>query len=64
MTTVLLIRHGSTDIMDRGVGGRSEGISLNTAGRAEARELVVRLAGIPLHSIYSSPQQRARETAL
>ena len=38
------------------------GVSLNEQGRGQAQELAQRLAGAGIATIYSSPQQRTRET--
>lgn len=63
MTRFLLVRHAAHDWLGRGLAGRLPGVGLNEAGHAQARELVQRLAGLPLAAICCSPQQRARETA-
>jgi broad specificity phosphatase PhoE len=63
VTDFLLLRHAAHDWIGRGLAGRAEGIGLNEKGRAEAQELVERLAHRPVDAIYSSPRQRARETA-
>ena len=62
-TTILLIRHGSHDRLDKVLCGRMEGVGLGDAGRAEAARLGGRLKGEGLAAVYSSPLQRARETA-
>jgi probable phosphomutase (TIGR03848 family) len=62
-TTVLLVRHGSTDHLGHVISGRMEGVPLNDAGRREARRLAERLRGEDLAALYTSPVQRARETA-
>jgi broad specificity phosphatase PhoE len=62
--TVLLIRHASHGLLGRILCGRSEGVQLSEAGRAEAATLADRLArGPTLAAIYASPQRRTRETA-
>jgi broad specificity phosphatase PhoE len=63
MTTFLLARHGSHDWLARGVPGRLAGVGLNDDGQRQARELVDRLRPRRVQLVYSSPQQRARETA-
>jgi probable phosphoglycerate mutase len=60
---LLLVRHGMTDLTARQLIGRTAGISLNDAGRAQAAALVGRLQGLPLEGLYSSPLERALETA-
>jgi probable phosphoglycerate mutase len=64
MTLILLIRHGENDFTRTGkLAGWTPGVSLNDPGRQQAQALVERLKGVPLHFIYSSPLERARETA-
>jgi broad specificity phosphatase PhoE len=64
MTRILLIRHGTTGVMYDRLCGRTPGISLSELGRREAEQMsrwVVREHTIS--SIYSSPLERASETA-
>jgi len=63
MTRFLLIRHGMTDLVDKAVAGWAPGVHLNDEGRAQAAKLAERLAGAEVKAIYSSPLERARETA-
>jgi probable phosphomutase (TIGR03848 family) len=63
MTIFYLIRHGNTDYMDRILVGRRPDVHLNAHGRAQAERLADRLERIPIEAIYSSPLERARETA-
>lgn len=63
MTAVLLIRHGDNDQVGKRLAGRTPGIHLNDKGRRQAQELVGSLAQIPIEAIYSSPMERAVETA-
>ena len=63
-TTLLLIRHASNDLLkEHRMGGRMPGVHLNEQGRAEAEALADRLARTDLAAVYSSPMERARETA-
>lgn len=62
-TTFLLIRHAAHDLLGRTIAGRMPGVSLNERGRAQAQELAQRLVPLPLAAAYSSPLERARETA-
>jgi probable phosphomutase (TIGR03848 family) len=63
MTKFLLIRHATNDTVGKRLAGRMAGLSLNEAGRAQAHHLAGRLAGLPIAAIYSSPLERAVETA-
>lgn len=63
MTKFLLIRHATNDTVGKRLAGRAAGVSLNEAGRAQAEKLAERLAGLPAAAIYSSPLERAVETA-
>ena len=61
--TLFLIRHGQTEWSKVGKHtGRSD-IPLTDQGRAEARDAARTLAGWSLERAFSSPLQRARETA-
>jgi len=63
VTTFLLVRHGSTDWVGKALAGRLPGVGLDAAGRVQAQEVANRLAGRAIAAIYSSPLQRAVETA-
>ena len=63
MTRLLLLRHAAHDWLGRGIPGRMPGVSLNDEGRSQAHALAQRLADAAIDAIYSSPQQRTRETA-
>jgi probable phosphoglycerate mutase len=60
---VLLIRHGLTDEVGHVLTGWKPGVMLNPEGRAQAERLAERLARVPLGAIYTSPIDRARQTA-
>jgi probable phosphoglycerate mutase len=63
-TRILFIRHGTTDYLTaRRLACRLPGIHLNEEGRAQAQVLGGRLANISLAAVYSSPMERALETA-
>jgi probable phosphoglycerate mutase len=62
-TLVLLVRHGTTPTTGRVLPGRAPGLHLSDAGRREAEKVAERLAGLSLAAIYTSPLERARETA-
>ena len=60
---LILIRHGETEW---NVSGRYQGqtdIPLSDRGRAQAEALGRRFASIPVDAVYSSPLQRAYDTA-
>jgi probable phosphoglycerate mutase len=63
MTRLYLIRHAATDLLAERIAGRLPAVPLSAAGREEAARLARRLAEREIRAIYSSPQQRARETA-
>jgi probable phosphomutase (TIGR03848 family) len=64
MCILLLIRHGINDYIQAGrLPGRLPGIHLNENGRAVTKSLADRLSNIPIRAIYSSPLERAMETA-
>jgi probable phosphomutase (TIGR03848 family) len=63
VTTFLLIRHGSTALVGNTLAGRLPGLHLDAAGRKQAQELALRLEKREIAAIYSSPLERARETA-
>lgn len=63
-TTLLLVRHGETEYVARGImSARMPGVPLNEKGRAQAAAVAQALAGAPITRIYSSPMERAMETA-
>jgi len=64
MPIILLIRHGENDYVKTGkFAGRIPGVHLNEKGQQEAREIADGLKDVPLSAIYSSPLERALETA-
>ncbi len=63
MTTFLLIRHGENDFTGKRLIGRLSGVHLNDCGRKEARAIAEHLNHQELTAIYSSPLERAMETA-
>ncbi|MEA4906878.1 MAG: phosphoglycerate mutase [Chloroflexi bacterium] len=63
MPILLLIRHGENDYMYRGLAGRLPEIHLNQKGRQQAVKLAGQLVQAPIKAIYSSPMERAVETA-
>lgn len=64
MTTVLLIRHAVNDYVKTGkLAGWTPGVHLNEEGIAQAEALGTRLADVQIKALYSSPLERAVETA-
>ncbi len=64
MPLLLLIRHGENDYSKKGrLAGRMPGVHLNERGRKQAEELAAALAQVPIKAVYSSPLERALETA-
>jgi probable phosphomutase (TIGR03848 family) len=63
VSTVLLIRHGLCDPVGHSIAGRSPGVHLNSGGRRQVRALGGALRRLRLAALYSSPLDRARETA-
>jgi len=61
---LLLIRHGENDHIKKGrMAGRTPGVPLNERGREQAEALAQALAGVPVKALYSSPLERAMQTA-
>ena len=64
MPLLLLIRHGENDYVRTGkMAGRLPGVHLNERGREQADQIAQSLKHVPLNAIYSSPLERAVETA-
>ncbi len=64
MPLLILIRHGENDYSKKGrLAGRMVGVHLNERGRKQAEELATALAHAPIKAVYSSPLERAVETA-
>ncbi len=63
MTTVLLIRHADNDFVGHTIVGWRPGVPLNARGCEQAERLAERLAGTPICAVYSSPLERATQTA-
>ena len=63
MTTFFLIRHASCNGLGRTLWGRTPGVCLNDKGQLQAQRLANRFSGITLRAIYTSPLERAVETA-
>ena len=64
MPLLLLIRHGENDYVKTGkMAGRIPGVHLNEKGQKQAQALADALTQVPIKAIYSSPLERAMETA-
>lgn len=62
-STILLIRHATNPNVGKGLTGWLPGVSLDARGREQAESLATRLERVALDAIYSSPLERAIETA-
>ena len=62
-TLLLLVRHGETPTTGKVLPGRAPGLHLSDRGRAQAFSVAERLSGLPVDAVYSSPLERACETA-
>jgi broad specificity phosphatase PhoE len=63
-TLVLLVRHAVTPTTGKVLPGRARGLHLSEEGRRQAEGAARRLAALPrIAAVYSSPLERARETA-
>lgn len=58
-----MVRHGETPTTGRVLPGRTPGLHLSDGGRAQAERVAERLADLPVDAVYSSPLERACETA-
>jgi broad specificity phosphatase PhoE len=63
VATLLLIRHCSTPETGRVLSGRLPDRHLSATGLSEAEALARRLASVRLAAVFSSPLERARQTA-
>lgn len=64
MPLLLLIRHGENDYTKKGkLAGRISGVHLNERGREQAQALGEAFKDVRVAAVYSSPLERAVETA-
>ena len=64
MTTFFLVRHGQNKYVGKGkLAGWLPGVHLDALGKAQAAALTEFFQGIKLQAVYSSPLERALETA-
>lgn len=59
---ILLLRHALHDLAGRALAGRMPGLGINAQGREQAQALAAAFEAGGVDALYSSPQQRARET--
>lgn len=63
-TLLLLVRHGTTPTTGKVLPGRARGLHLADSGKKQAVHAAERIAELEkVNAIYSSPLERARETA-
>jgi probable phosphomutase (TIGR03848 family) len=62
-TRLFLVRHGYNDFVGHRLAGWMPGVHLNARGQAEVAALGERMRGVAIDAIYSSPLERAQETA-
>jgi broad specificity phosphatase PhoE len=63
LTTFFLIRHAACAGLGHTLWGRTPGVCLNERGKLQAQRLAERFSGVRLQAVYSSPLERAVETA-
>lgn len=63
MTRLYLVRHAAHGLLGCTLAGRMPGVHLSVEGRGQADRLGMRLAATQLNAIWTSPLERARETA-
>jgi broad specificity phosphatase PhoE len=63
VTILHLVRHGQVDNPQKIVYGRQRGWRLSERGRAEAEAVARHLGGRPIARVYTSPLERAVQTA-
>ncbi len=63
MAIFLLIRHGENDWVGKRLAGRTPQVHLNATGKKQAEAISELLSQLPFNAIYSSPLERAMETA-
>lgn len=62
-TTILLVRHGQTPTTGKVLPGRAKGLHLADEGHRQAQVAADRIGELKVHAVYSSPLERAKETA-
>ena len=64
MPILILIRHGENDWVGKRLAGRTPGVHLNEKGQVQAQKIAEALSKAPIKAVYSSPLERAMETAV
>ena len=62
-TTIFLVRHAAHELIGRVLTGRMPGVRLGNEGRDQAARLAMRFAREQVAAVYTSPLERARDTA-
>ncbi|CCM78116.1 histidine phosphatase family protein [Rhizobium mesoamericanum] len=62
-TTFFLVRHAAHDNLGSFLAGRMSGIGLGPAGQEQAARVGQRLVREKIDDVYTSPQERTRQTA-
>ena len=62
-TTILMVRHGQTPTTGKVLPGRAKGLHLADLGHEQAQIAALRIAELNIDAVYSSPLERAKETA-
>jgi probable phosphomutase (TIGR03848 family) len=62
-TTILMVRHGQTPTTGKVLPGRAKGLHLADLGHEQAKIAALRIAELNIDAVYSSPLERAKETA-
>ncbi len=60
---MFLIRHGAHDLLGKVLCGRAPGVTLGAEGLSQASNLALRLKRERIAALFSSPLERARQTA-
>ncbi len=63
MTTVVLVRHGLTELTGPVLAGWTPGLHLDERGRKQAEAVAERLRPVPFAALVSSPLDRCLDTA-
>ncbi|HVT11675.1 MAG TPA: histidine phosphatase family protein [Fimbriimonadaceae bacterium] len=63
MTTLLFVRHGTHGLLGKRFVARTPGVLLNEEGWREAEAVADSLRDVEIAAIYSSPMERAMQTA-